>query len=121
MINLSLNRNKGYAILAVTGPISVYDIENLTKEVDQYIDEFGELSGLIIKVEKFPGWDNLDSFFHHLKFIKDHHKVIGKVGFMTQDNLISNFPSLANHFVKAELRRFNFGHMDEAVDWISGI
>lgn len=120
MINLSLNRDKSYAILSVTGPISVYDIENLTKEVDQYIEEFGMLSGLIIKVKQFPGWDNLDSFFHHLKFVKNHHKVIGKIGFMTEDNLISHFPSLAGHFVKAELKRFDFGHMDEAVEWICG-
>ncbi|MEP2023517.1 MAG: STAS/SEC14 domain-containing protein [Reichenbachiella sp.] len=118
MINLSLNKNKGYAILLVTGPISVFDIENLTKEVDQYIEDIGELQGLIIKVKQFPGWDNLDSFFHHLKFVKDHHKVIGKIGFMTENNLISSFPGLASHFVKAELRRFDYGQMDDAVDWI---
>lgn len=118
MINLSLNKDQGYVIVSVTGPISVFDMENLTEEVDQYIEEFGKLTGLIIKAEKFPGWDNLDSFFHHIKFVKDHHKVISKVGFMTEDNLISSFPGLANHFVKAELRRFDFGHMDEAVEWI---
>lgn len=120
MIHLSLNKDQGYAILSVSGPISVFDIENLTTDVDHYIDEFGKLSGLIIKVKQFPGWDNLDSFFHHLKFVKGHHKVIGKVGFMTEDNLISNFPSLVNHFVKAEIKRFDFGHMDEAVEWICG-
>lgn len=118
MINLSLNKIQDYGILSVTGPISVVDIDKLTKEVDQYIEEFGKLSGLIIKVKQFPGWDNLDSFFHHLKFVKDHHRVIGKIGFMTENNLISSFPSLAGHFVKAELRRFDYGHMDEAVEWI---
>lgn len=118
MINLSLNRDQGYAILSVTGPISVFDMENLTKEVDRYIDEFGKLNGLIIKVEQFPGWDSLDGFFQHLKFVKDHHKLISKVGFMTEDNLISKFPGLVSHFVNAELKRFDYGKMDEAVEWI---
>ncbi len=118
MINLSLNKDQGYVIVSVTGPISVLDMVKLTEKVDHYIDEFGKLSGLIIKAEKFPGWENLDSFFDHLKFVKDHHKVISKVGFMTEDNLISSFPSLANHFVKAEVKRFDYGHMDEAVEWI---
>ncbi|UXX78303.1 STAS/SEC14 domain-containing protein [Reichenbachiella carrageenanivorans] len=118
MINLSLNKDQGYVILSINGPISVFDMENLTDEVDHYIEDFGKLAGLIIMVKKFPGWDNLDSFFHHVKFVKDHHKLISKVGFMTEDNLIKSFPSLANHFVKAELKRFDDGQMDEAVEWI---
>lgn len=120
MINLSLNKDQGYVIVSVTGPISVSDMTNLTEEVDHYIEEHGKLSGLIIKVRKFPGWDNVESLLHHIKFVKDHHKVIAKIGFMTEDNLISKFPSLANHFVKAELKRFDYGKMDEAVEWISG-
>jgi hypothetical protein len=118
MIHLNLHKDQGYAILSVKGPISVHDMENLTDKVDHYIEEFGELKGLIIKATKFPGWENLDSFFHHIKFVKNHHAVIRKIGFITENNLISAFPSLANHFVKAEIKRFDDGKMDEAVEWL---
>ena len=118
MVNINLNKDLGYAILSIKGLIEVKDISHLTSEVDHYIEEQGPLAGLVIKITKFPGWENLDSFIKHFKFVKNHHKKIGKVAFMSEDNLITRFPELANHFLKAELRHFGDGKMDEAVEWI---
>jgi len=119
MININLNKDQGFAILSIQGPIELQDIQHLTREIDQYIEEQGSLAGLVIKVTKFPGWENLESFIQHVKFIKNHHQKIGKVAFMSESNLITRFPGLANHFVQAELRHFGDGKMDEAVEWVT--
>ncbi|MEO9964727.1 MAG: STAS/SEC14 domain-containing protein [Reichenbachiella sp.] len=118
MINLSLHKDQAYVILSITAPVSVIDMKNLTKELNHFIEETGKLQGLIFKVRKFPGWDNLDGLFQHLKFVKDHHKAIDKIGFMTEDNLITTFPGLKNHFESAKVMRFDDGKMDEAVEWV---
>lgn len=118
MVNLNLNKDLGYAILSVNGPIAKKDIEELTQEVDHYLEDHDTLAGLIIKAKKFPGWENLDSFIKHIKFVKDHHQDIEKVGFISEDNILQKVPELANHFVNAELKQFGDGKMDEATEWI---
>ena len=119
MINLNLNKELGYAILSVNGPIAKQDIEELTQKVDDYLEDHDKLEGLIIKAKKFPGWDNLGSFVQHLKFVKDHHERIKKVGFMSESNLLKVIPELAKHFVNADLKQFDDGKMDEATEWIT--
>jgi len=56
------------------------DFVQLAKTVDPYIEETGDLAGLIIETPSFPGWKSLGAMATHFRFVRDHHKHIKKIG-----------------------------------------
>jgi hypothetical protein len=54
----------------------------------------------------------------HFRFVRDHHKRIGKVALVTDSALGNVAERLAAHFVAAEIRHFPAGERDQARQWI---
>ena len=86
------------------------DFVQLAKTVDPYIEETGNLAGLIIEVPAFPGWESLGAMAAHFRFVRDHHKRIKKIGLVTDSALGNVGEHLASHFVSAEIRHFSAGN-----------
>ena len=82
------------------------DFESLAKTVDPFLADTGELAGLIVEVASFPGWESLGALLAHVRFVRDHHRHIAKVAFVTDSALGSIAENLASHFVSAEIKRF---------------
>ena len=94
------------------------DFAQLAKAVDPFIERSGSLAGLIIEAPGFPGWDSLGALAAHLRFVRDHHKRIRKVGLVT-DSAIGNVAErLASHFVAAQIRHFAAGELEAARQWV---
>jgi hypothetical protein len=53
-----------------------------------------------------------------MKFIKDHHKKIKRVAAVTDSKFMSIAPMIANHFVSAEVKHFDYTDMDAAKKWV---
>ena len=80
----------------------------------------GGLKGLIIHSESFPGWDSFQAMHSHLTFVKEHHKIIPRIAFVT-DSIISNLAeTIGSHFVSADIKSFDYGELDKARAWILG-
>jgi hypothetical protein len=94
------------------------DFVQLAKTVDPYIEETGDLAGLIIEVSMFPGWESLGAMAAHFRFVRDHHKHIKKVGLVTDSALGNVAQYLASHFVAAEIRHFSAGELEAAKQWV---
>ena len=90
----------------------------LAKTVDPYIEKSGSLAGLIIEAPKFPGWDSLGAMAAHIRFVRDHHKRIRKIGLVTDSALGNVAERLASHFVSAEIRHFSAGELEAAKQWV---
>ena len=101
MINHKLDT--AHSILYVTpqSPLEQSDFVELAKTVDPYIEQTGDLAGLIIQAPKFPGWESLGAMVAHIHFVRDHHA-----------------EHLASHFVSAEVRHFSAGEVETAKQWI---
>jgi hypothetical protein len=56
MIHAELLRDQGILILTPEGPLQQADFEALAQLVDPYIETEGELQGVLIATESFPGW-----------------------------------------------------------------
>ena len=52
------------------------------------------------------------------KFLKSHIKGIEKVAIVADGAVADVVPGIADHFVHAQVRRFDFMREDEALDWI---
>jgi len=118
MLNYELNRTEGILILKPMGPLESTDFEKLAGEVDPYIIENGTLNGLMIYTKSFPGWDNFAAILSHIKFVKNHHQKIKKIAAVTGSGFLSIMPQVANHFIRADVRHFDYDDKDTALNWL---
>jgi hypothetical protein len=118
MLKYELNRAENILILMPGGPLESADFERLIQEVDPYIEEKGKLNGLMIYAKSFPGWDNFAAFLSHIKFVKNHHQKVQKIAAVTDGTFLSIMPQVANHFIQAEVRHFDYTDKDAALNWL---
>ena len=119
MLQHEMLTDKGVLIVRPEGPLSKNDFSALAADADAYITAHGGLNGLIICAEAFPGWDGLDGFVSHFKFVRNYHSKIRKVAIVSDSNVMELLPRIAKHFVNAELRNFKGGREVEALAWIA--
>jgi hypothetical protein len=118
MIQHELLRERGVLILKPDGALRAEDFTALSGAVDPYIDQHGELKGLMIDAPSFPGWENFAALVSHLRFVRDHHRRIRRIAVVSDSPLLALGPKIASHFVSAELRTFNAADRAAALIWI---
>jgi hypothetical protein len=118
MLHHELLRDEGVLIVTPDGPLEAADFKRLADEVDPYIKEKGNLHGLMISAESFPGWKDFGSLVSHLKFVKNHHHKIDKVAAVTDSGFMAIVPRVARHFIHAEVRHFPHEKRDAALVWL---
>lgn len=80
----------------------------------------GELTGLMIWAEDFPGWQDFDAFISKVKLIKDHHPALGRIAAVGSERFLEIMPLIADQFAQAEVRHFAPGEEGEAIRWLRG-
>lgn len=120
MLKVDLDKDKGIAILEPNGKLSASDFNRVSKIVDPYLENFGELRGIIIHVKSFPGWDSFASFIAHFKFIKGHHKKISRIALATDSPVGIFAENIVSCFVNADIKKFDFSEMEASRKWILG-
>ena len=121
MLNIELDQSTGIAILEPQGALAQSDFESAAQSIDPFIEEVGQLKGLIIHVQDFPGWDSFGALASHLKFVKEHHREIGRIAFVTDSPIGNLAEKIASHFVAAKVKHFPFVELAAARDWVSGV
>lgn len=120
MLKVNLSEVEGIAVLEPDGELSESDFKNAAETIDPYIEKVGKLNGLIIHVRSFPGWDSFVSFITHMQFVKQHHKKVSRIAFVTDSPIGSIAENIASHFVNAEIKNFSFDELENAKKWILG-
>lgn len=119
MIEATLNRDKGILHAKPSGPLEAADFDRLAALADPYIAKKGELAGLMIEAQKFPGWKNLSGMIRHFRFVRNHHRKIRRVALVTDARIAKIAERLARHLVAAKVKRFPPGHLGEATRWLT--
>jgi hypothetical protein len=118
MINVTVQSAEGMIIVEPTGPLEQSDFEKLAAEIDAFAEDKGRLNGLVIHAKSFPGWDDFNAFHQHMKFAKEHHKEIRRVAIVTDSKIGVIGPGIANLFVSAQIKHFEYDNIKEAKQWI---
>ena len=118
MLTHELLRDEGILILRPRGPLQADDFTSLASVVDPYIQERGSLRGIMLDAQSFPGWDSFAALVSHLRFVRDHHRLVGKIAAVSDSPILSAAPQLAKHFVKADIRHFNANERTTALAWL---
>jgi len=110
----------GVLVVEVTEPLRAQDFSALTSTADAWLTTHDTLPGIVLHARSFPGWENVGSMLHHLRFVRDHHKKVRRVA-VAVDGLPADLaPRVAEHFVSAEVRHFGSDDLDGAVAWAAG-
>ncbi|USF86466.1 STAS/SEC14 domain-containing protein [Candidatus Endoriftia persephone] len=120
MLNVKLDEIESIAIFEPDGELSEADFKYAASIIDPYLEKSGKLNGIIIHVRSFPGWDSFSALITHMRFIKEHHKKISHVAFVTDSPIGVLAEHISSHFVSAEIKSFTFGELEKSVKWISG-
>ena len=118
MLHVSLDQDLGIATLRPDGELTKSDFAAAAAVIDPYLETHGELNGLIVRAEHFPGWDSFASLLAHLKFVRGHHERVARVAFVTDSAIGGIAEKVASHFVSAQIRHFDFDDLDAAKGWI---
>ena len=118
MLAVEIDATHHIATLSPDSALSEEDFEHASEAIDEHINKAGQLNGLIIHTRSFPGWDSFAALCSHLKFVKDHHKLISNIAIVT-DSRIGNFAeSIATHFINSTIKLFPHSDIEQARNWI---
>ena len=95
MINHQLLRDEGILVVSPTTPLEAGDFEEVSREVDPFIEENGSLQGLLIEAKSFPGWHDFAGLVSHFRFVRDHHAKIKKIAAVSDSGFSSIIPRIA--------------------------
>jgi hypothetical protein len=118
MLGYELLADRGVLVVKPAGALRAEDFAALAAAVDPYIEQHGGLKGLMIEAPSFPGWENFAGLISHVRFVRDHHRLIRRIAVVSDSALLALAPNLANHFVSAEVRAFDGGDRAAALAWI---
>jgi hypothetical protein len=104
-------------VVEVKQALRAQDFDALAFTADAWIEAHGDLQGLVIHAREFPGWENLGSFFHHVRFVRDHHRKVKRIALAADTKLASLAPRIAEHFIQAEVKSFRYDELDTAIAW----
>lgn len=109
----------GVLVLEPHDELHMEDIDRITHLIDPWI-EAGGLKGLVVHAKHFPGWEDLGGMVEHIKLVRAHHKRIPRVALAIDGRVAKLGEALGKHFIKAEIKRFDFADVDAAIDWAAG-
>lgn len=118
MLAHTILKPEGILVLKPDASLSKEDFGGLCAQVDAYLADHAKIHGVLIHAESFPGWENFAGFTAHIRFVRDHHKMIERVALVTDSPLATVAEALAGHFVAAEIRHFPFADYEKGLDWL---
>lgn len=118
MMHHELLGERGILVITPDGALRAEDFSALAAAVDPWIEQHGDLRGLLIDAPSFPGWDNFAALVSHLRFVRDHHRRIRRIAVVSDSALLSVAPRIASHFVRAQVRTFDAAERVAALAWL---
>jgi hypothetical protein len=119
-VSFRLLADFGVMVVEVKQALRAHDFDAMALTADTWIESHGALHGIVIHCREFPGWENLHGVLRHIRFVRDHHRKVGRVALVADSKLASLAPHIAEHFIQAEVKSFGYDELDAAVAWARG-
>ncbi len=118
MLDIELDREAGMAILRPEGALSERDFDTVANVIDPYLEERGELRGLIIHTKEFPGWKSFGAMLKHFRFVRDYQRKLPRVALVTDSKIGNLAEMIAGHFASASVKHFPHDSFIDARSWV---
>ncbi|MCA0424077.1 MAG: STAS/SEC14 domain-containing protein [Proteobacteria bacterium] len=118
MLTHQLDTTSGILSVEPKEPLTEQDFLDVAKEVDAYLANHDNLTGIIISAAHFPGWENFSGLVEHLRFVRKHQEHINRIAVLT-DNPFLQFPPLfVAYFVHPVIKVFPLKDWGAATLWL---
>jgi hypothetical protein len=118
MLDYNLDQTSGILALEPKGSLTVDDFKALTADVDAYLAGHDNLTGILLTVAHFPGWESFAALVQHMRFVRDHQKRINRIALLTDNSVLKIPPAVAAHFAHPDFRVFASGNRAAAMNWL---
>ena len=120
MLTFKIDDARGVVTVEPQDQLEASDFDELSQAVDAYIAEKGDLQGVLIHAKQFPGWKNFAGLVAHIGFVRDHVEHIRRVALVSDSDIASLAPKIADAFASAEVRHFPDEKLARARQWVEG-
>jgi hypothetical protein len=118
MLQHELIEDESILIITPNEALTSDDFTALAAEIDPVIECSGKLRGIMIEAQAFPGWENVSALTDHLRFVRDHHRLIRRLALVSDSPVLAFLPRFASHFVSAEVKHFAWAERASALGWL---
>jgi hypothetical protein len=119
MLRITDDRQHNCLVLEPTGSLSKSDLERLTVQFEAVVADTGRVPNLLIRSARFPSWADFGALARHLRFIRQHHRMISRVALVSDARAFDVAPRLARKLITADLRHFPDKDYDAALAWLA--
>lgn len=119
MLKITDDEVHGCLLLEPVGALSRRDLDGLSKRFDGWVARNDSVPNLVIRADSFPTWTDFAALTKHLRFIREHHRLVEKVAIVSDARAFDVAPRLAGLVVSAELRHFRAADLPAALDWVA--
>ena len=105
-------------VLEPSGPLTRRDLDALTERFDARVNATDRVPNLVIRAGSFPAWADFAALLGHLRFIREHHRLVERVAVVSDARALDLAPRLARHFVSADVRHFAAADFAAALAWV---
>jgi hypothetical protein len=118
MLTITDDEAHNCLVLAPSGPLTRRDLDALTERFDARVAATDRVPNLVIRAGSFPAWADFAALLKHLRFIREHHRLVERVAIVSDARALDLAPRLARHFVSADVRHFPAADLDAALAWV---
>lgn len=119
MLRITEDPARNCLLLEPGGALARRDLDALSERFDAYVNARGRVPNLVVRAVGFPTWTDLAALLRHLRFIREHHRMVRKVALVSDARALDIAPRIAGHFVSAEIRHFPAAGLDTALAWVA--
>lgn len=108
----------GILLIDVKKPFTENDFINIETLIDPYVQNHGELKGIIINAKKFPYWRSAQNRAEYIDFVRQNHGKFKKAALVMDGFFAKIVAALAKGRVHPEVKVFKYNQISKAQDWM---
>ena len=117
MLRISEDTARNCLLLEPSGALAQKDLDALAARFDAYVNAHDRIPNLVVRAVSFPTWTDFAALLKHLRFIREHHRMVRRVALVSDARALDIAPRIASRFVSADIRHFPAAELDAALAW----
>jgi len=113
-----LNPETGIVELRPRGPLEAQDFTSLWLTMKSYIEDHGRLRGLLLELDRFPGFDDWDAIAAQIRFVRRNLPKVDRIALLTDNPWLEPLPDVLRLLTPLEVKRFPLERRGDAFAWI---
>jgi hypothetical protein len=118
MLAYHLNPETGIVELRPRGPLEAQDFTSLSLTMKTYIEDHGRLRGLLLELDRLPGFDDWDAIAAQIRFVRRNLPKVDRIALLTDNPWLEPLPDVLRLLTPLEVRRFPLERRGDAFAWI---